>query len=101
MIKHIVMWKLKAFAEGEDKAENAIRMKEILEALPAKIPEIKRFEVGIDVSGSESAYDVVLYAEFDSVNALESYQENDDHLKAAEFIQKVREDRAAVDYVPS
>ena len=82
------MRRLKAFAEGEDKAENAVRTKEILDALPAKIPEIKRFEV-------------VLNAEFDSVSALESYQENDDPLKAAEFIQKVREDRAAVDYVPS
>ena len=88
MIKHIVMRRLKAFAEGEDKAENAVPMEEILDALPAKIPEIKRFEV-------------VLNAEFDSVSALESYQENDDPLKAAEFIQKVREDRAAVDYVPS
>lgn len=82
------MRRLKAFAEGEDKAENAVPMEEILDALPAKIPEIKRFEV-------------VLNAEFDSVSALESYQENDDPLKAAEFIQKVREDRAAVDYVPS
>ena len=98
MIKHIVMWRLKAFAEGADKATNAARMKEVLDALPAKIPEIGRLEVGLDVSGSESAYDVVLYSEFDSVSSLERYQEHDDHLKAAEFIQKVREDRAAVDY---
>jgi hypothetical protein len=98
MIKHIVMWRLSAFAEGADKAKNAARMKELLEALPAKIPEIGKLEVGIDISGSESAYDVVLCSEFESAGALERYQEHDDHLKAAEFIQKVREDRAAVDY---
>jgi hypothetical protein len=98
MIKHIVMWRLRASAEGADRAENAARMKEILEALPAKIPEIGRLEVGMDVSGSESAYDIVLCAEFDSADALERYQEHDAHLKAAEFIQKVREDRASVDY---
>jgi hypothetical protein len=39
MIKHIVMWRLKEFAEGAAKAENALRMKEILETLPVKIPE--------------------------------------------------------------
>jgi hypothetical protein len=98
MIKHIVMWKLCAFAEGADKAANAARMKEILDALPARIPEIGRLEVGIDVSGSESAYDIVLCAEFDSMIALDRYKEHDEHLKAGEFIQKVREHRAAVDY---
>jgi hypothetical protein len=98
MIKHIVMWRLRAFAEGADKATNAARMKEVLDALQTKIPEIGKLEVGLDVSGSESAYDIVLYSEFDSVSALERYQEHDDHLKAAEFIRKVREDRAAVDY---
>ncbi|MCD7914768.1 MAG: Dabb family protein [Tannerellaceae bacterium] len=33
MLKHIVMWKLKAEAEGKTKAENALWMKEHLEAL--------------------------------------------------------------------
>ena len=28
MLKHIVMWKLKEFAEGKTKAENALIMKE-------------------------------------------------------------------------
>ncbi|MDI6031580.1 Dabb family protein [Flavobacterium sp. LB2P84] len=33
MIHHIVMWKLKDFAEGKSKAENAIILKERLEGL--------------------------------------------------------------------
>ena len=33
MIKHIVMWKLKEFAEGADRARNATRLKTELEAL--------------------------------------------------------------------
>jgi hypothetical protein len=98
MIKHIVMWRLRAFAENADKTENAARMKRMLEALPGRIPEIRRLEVGLDTGGAEGAFDVVLCAEFDSPAALDRYQEHEDHLKAAEFIRKIREDRASVDY---
>jgi hypothetical protein len=98
MIKHIVMWRLRAFAEDADKTENAVRMKQMLDALPGRIPEIRRLEVGIDIGGTEAAYDIVLCAEFDSPAALDRYQEHEDHLKAAEFIRKIREDRASVDY---
>jgi hypothetical protein len=98
MIKHIVMWRLRAFAEDADKTENAVRMKQMLDALPGRIPEIRRLEVGIDIGGTEEAYDIVLCAEFDSPAALDRYQDHEDHLKAAEFIRKIREDRASVDY---
>lgn len=40
MLKHIVMWKLKEFAEGKTKAENALIMKESLERLVGIVPEI-------------------------------------------------------------
>jgi hypothetical protein len=98
MIKHIVMWRLRAFAEDADRTENSVKMKQMLEALPAKIPEIGKLEVGIDMGRIEATYDIVLYAEFESVAALERYQDHDAHLEAAEFIQKIREDRASVDY---
>ena len=98
MIKHIVMWRLRASAEGADRAENAVRMKQMLEALPAKIPEIGKLEVGIDMGRTEGAYDIVLCAEFESVAAPECFQDHDAHLEAAEFIRKIREDRASVDY---
>ncbi len=98
MIRHIVMWRLLPFAEGADKTTNAARMKEILEKLPARIPEIRKLEIGIDTSGSDSAFDIALCAEFESREALERYQDHEDHLKAGEFIQKIREARAAVDY---
>jgi hypothetical protein len=98
MVKHIVMWKLKDFAEGAGKEENARRIKEVLEALREKIPEVMHIEVGIDFNRSESAYDIVLYSEFESMDDLERYQEHAEHLKVAEFIQNVREDRVVVDY---
>jgi len=98
MIKHIVMWKLKEAVEGLTKKEIAEKIKRDAEALTDKIEEIRDFEVGINLNPSEAAYDVSLYATFDSMEALDKYQNHPEHVKVAEFIGKVRESRVVVDY---
>lgn len=98
MIKHIVMWKLKDFAEGKSKLESAQMIKRDLENLKNKIEEIKFIEVGININDSDQAYDVVLYSEFDSMEALNTYQNHPEHIKVAEFVGKVREARIVADY---
>ena len=55
MLKHIVMWKLKEFAEGKTKAENALIMKESLERLVGIVPEIISLQVGINEKESDMA----------------------------------------------
>jgi hypothetical protein len=92
------MWRLKDQAEGAGKDENAVKIKNILEKLESKIELIQYIEVGIDLSRSENSYDVVLYSEFNSKQDCELYAKHPEHLKAAEFIGKVRTDRAVVDY---
>lgn len=98
MIKHIVMWRLKASAEGASREQNAKRLKAELEALKKKIPLIRHIEVGINMTPSEAAYDVALYSEFANEIDLESYQKHPEHLKIADFAAKIRESRAVVDY---
>ena len=98
MIKHIVMWKLKEFAEGNNKSENANIIKNSLESLEEKISAIKFIEVGININEAKQSYDVVLCSEFESMEALDIYQNHPEHVKAAEFIKKAVEDRVAVDY---
>ncbi len=98
MIKHIVLWKLKDFAEGASKAQNAERMKRELEALKMNISVIRHIEVGINIMPSEAAYDVALYSEFATESDLNSYQKHPEHLKIADFVAKVRENRVVVDY---
>lgn len=98
MIKHIVMWKLKDEAEGNSKAENAKIIKDSLENLKGKIKEIIDLEVGIDVNKSEQAYDVVLYSTFNSLEDLDSYQKNPDHVKVGSFVKKAANSRVVVDY---
>ena len=98
MIKHIVMWKLKEFAEGNEKLENAKIIKAGLEALKNEISEIKFIEVGININEAEKESDVVLVSEFESMEGLDIYQNNEKHKEVATFIKKVVEKRVAVDY---
>ena len=99
MIKHIVMWRLKDFAEGANKKENALKIKSSLEGLKSKIKEIRFIEVGISISDAADFYDVVLITEFKDLRDLENYQKHPEHIKVGEFIAKIRLERKVVDYI--
>ena len=98
MIKHIVMWKLADSAEGFSKEDNAKRIKVELEKLKGKIAEVSFLEVGLNVNPADAAYDIVLYSEFESREALDAYQVHPDHVKFKEFIGKLRTERVVTDY---
>jgi len=98
MIKHIVMFRLKAEAEGNTKVDNSKKIKEILEALPDKISQIKLYEVGINFSELPSSADICLISGFHSVEELNEYKKHPDHQKALEFILKVIDESRVVDY---
>ncbi len=98
MIKHIVMWQLKDHAEGADKATNAIKMKALLDACADIVPGILKLEVAIAQAGLEATYDVVLYSEFESVAALDAYQNHPQHLALKPFVGAVRLARQCMDY---
>jgi len=98
MIKHIVFWRLKPAALGNDKATNAQLIKQKLEALQGKIPGLLKLEVGIDFVHGEHSSDVSLYSEFTDRGALDAYQAHPAHKEAAAFVNEVREDRRVVDY---
>lgn len=99
MIKHIVMFRFKDFAEGADKTENIKSLKSRLEALEKTIDEIKFFEVGINFGDSDVAYDLALCSEFESKEDLHSYQKHPEHVKVADFVKKVCINRVVTDYI--
>jgi len=99
MLKHIVLFKLKDQAVGAGKDQNARRLKAELEALPGKIPQIRKMEVGINMVPSEAAYDVAIYSEFTDKGALEIYQKHAEHMKVVELVKEVAAGRAVVDYI--
>lgn len=97
MVKHIVMWKLKEEAHGNDKATNARLIKEKLEALNGQISGLIRLEVGIDFFG-EGNLDVVLCSELENREALDTYQNHPLHQALLPFVKEAVTERKAVDY---
>lgn len=97
MVKHIVFWKLKDEAAGNDKATNARLIKEKLEDLNGKIGGLIKVEVGIDFLGGGN-YDVALYSELISKEALDTYQNHPLHQAVLPFVREVVSDRKAVDF---
>ncbi len=98
MIKHIVMWKFKDYAEGADKKENILKVKNMLEALPEKIGFIREMKVEINVNPKESMFDAVLFSAFDSLEDVERYRVHPEHKKISSFVALIRTDRASVDF---
>ncbi|SNR77879.1 Stress responsive A/B Barrel Domain [Humidesulfovibrio mexicanus] len=98
MIKHIVMWTLKDEAAGADRAANARKMKEMLEALRGVVPSLAALEVGVEVFAASPACDVILYSEFASRADLDAYQVHPEHQKVVAFVKQVAASRSVVDY---
>ena len=97
MIRHVVMWKFQNEAEGKSKAENMEWVREHLYALLPIIPEIKRMEIGMDISGTEMSMDLMLLTEFDSVDTMKHYATHPEHLKVSAYVRKVIETRVVLD----
>jgi hypothetical protein len=91
VIVHVISIKFRDPADVE-------RVAARLEALPPKIAEIRRYEVGRDVVRSERSYDLVLVSEFDSLEALEAYRQHPDHVEVAAVIADTAEHVAVVDF---
>lgn len=95
MIIHIVMWRL----SDDNKRENALKLKQMLEALKETVPSIRHIEAGVNIIENDpTAADVVLYSEFDSAADLQAYQAHPDHMKVVEFLNTVRTEKRVVDY---
>ncbi len=98
MVKHIVMFKMQETLTNAEQQTKAQAIKEKLEQLPAKIPEIKFYEIGLNFAQSPNAYDIVLISHFNSQEALKTYSKHPEHLKVVDFINEVTTDRKVVDY---
>ena len=97
MVKHIVLFKLKDEAPEAQKLEAMNRFKAAIEALPARIPWIKKVEVGLNINHGET-WNIGLYSEFDSLEDVKRYAVHPDHVAAGKLLAEVKESRACVDY---
>ncbi|HIY09181.1 MAG TPA: Dabb family protein [Firmicutes bacterium] len=95
MVKHIVFWNLKETAEGKTKEENAAIIKAGLEDLVGKIDGLEKAQVsrGINPKG----FDLCLYSEFSSREALAFYQDHPLHDQVRQYVHKVIDRREVFD----
>jgi len=94
MLKHIVMFTFK----DENKKENLIKTKKMLEALLDTVPTLKSMEVGINFSQEERAMDLSLYSEFENEEGLQLYANHPEHLEVVKFIKSVATGSKVSDY---
>lgn len=98
MIKHIVMFNFKEEAEGLSKKEICEEIKKDIDALGSKISEIKKIEAGINFSTRDTAYDLVLYSEFESEADLDAYQIHPDHVALKDKLSRFMTSLGVGDY---
>lgn len=98
MVKHIVFWKLKDSAHGNDKATNALLIKEKLEGLAGQIDGLLKIEVGVNFLEDQGNFDVALYSELESKEALSTYANHPKHQAIIPFVKEAAQDRKAVDF---
>jgi hypothetical protein len=97
MIKHIVMIRVKG-NDPEEKRKNAASLKDAIDGLMGKVPELKSMEVGLNVNENPKAYDLVLTSAFDSLQDLDAYRVHPEHKKVLELLYELMEGTAVADY---
>lgn len=94
MIKHVVAWDF----ENDGKAENVKLLKRLLEELPALIPEIVSYEVGVNINESEFSKDMVLISVFADKEALQTYSDHPEHQRVVKKLREVAVKTVVVDF---
>jgi hypothetical protein len=94
MIKHVVFMKFKE--ESTDADINDLESS--LRALPAKVQEIKQYELGRDIIHSERSYDFCLVSAFEDLDAMKRYQVHPDHVVVLNKVLKLTSSVLAVDF---
>ena len=99
MIRHIVMFRFHEEADGRTKAENLAIAKKMLEDLQGVVPTLISSSVSLGSGEQNPAnYDLVLVAEYESMEALAEYIVHPAHKEVGNFMTKVRESRACIDF---
>lgn len=95
MVKHIILWKLKAEHNNYEIKKD---IKDSLEGLRGKIPGL--VEINVQICGlASSNADVMLYSVFEDEDALKGYAVHPDHVYVADnFVRPFTETRMCLDF---
>ena len=93
MITHIVLIKL--VHSNEETIEVA---KTALARLEGQIPQLRHFEIGVNIVHTDRSYDLAVVAKFDSLEDLQSYMNHPLHVEVVKYLQGNRRSSITVDY---
>jgi len=93
MITHVVLAKLK-----DRSAQSIESTYALVSSLNGKIPSLRHFEVGIDLTRSERSYDIALIAKFDDLTGLKAYLEHPTHVPISGKLRELAASIVVVDY---
>ena len=93
MIRHIVLWRLKAEARGRFEEIRAA-----LEVQRGRIPGLLRVEVGRSFASGRRAVDFALTCDFESRAALEAYHRHPAHRETRAIVDPLVDEHWIADY---
>lgn len=98
MVKHVILWTLKAEFSPEQKVAIKADIKRELEALAGRIPGLVDIKVNVDPLASSNA-DLMLDSSFEDEAALKGYAVHPAHVAAADgFVSPFIATRLCLDF---
>ncbi len=67
-------------------------------SMRGNIPSLVDIEVGVNLSESDQAYDVVLMATFQDIKSLREFEKDPFHLGVKKLVVSLKQSRVVVDY---
>lgn len=99
MVKHIILWKLRADLSAEEKQAKALAIKQGLEGLKGQIPGLLDIHVQAEGRLESSNADIMLDSTLESVEALKGYAVHPAHVAVADGIVRPNTElRTCLDY---
>ena len=93
------MWKIGDSDNNSTHEEKIKLVKSALEKLPELISQVQNYEVGVNVSDKEAAFDLILLSEFKNNGDLHIYSEHPEHIRVVQFIRTLSTDVHVVDFI--
>jgi len=98
MLKHMIIWNLKADLSVDEKETAKQKIKNELEALIDISDDVLEIKVVINTLDTSTG-DIMLDSSFKDKKALEFYASHPEHVEAAVFIKSVVASRHCIDYI--
>ena len=94
---HLVIWQLNG-ANEDEKSAQAQAVLAAFQGLLGQVPGLISMSVGANQLKSEGAWDLGLYMKFESLQALEAYNQMPEHMAIKGLMGPLRQARAMVDF---